>query len=109
MQNEIYAKDLDVECTVQLLGGALIAFEARVVEGEGEGEGVRQGQMERASVDASLVGVEDGVVDGGGHVLDVGLREAAHVDAPARHGVHVVVLADEVHLTGCTADTTLRA
>lgn len=51
----------------------------------------------------SLVGVQYGVVNGGGDVLDVRLREAAHVDASAGHRVHVVVLADEVHLTGCMA------
>ena len=60
-------------------------------------------RAEGARLDSSLVGVEHGVVDGGGDVLDVGLRDAAHVDAPARHGVHVVVLADEVHLPGCSA------
>ena len=65
-------------------------------------DGALIGRQRRAA-SASLVGVEYGVVDGGGHVLDVGLREAAHVDAPARHGVHVVVLADEVHLNGCRA------
>lgn len=43
----------------------------------------------------------DGLVDGGGHIVDVLGGQTAHVDAAAGHQVDVFLLHHELHLFGC--------
>jgi len=49
-----------------------------------------------------------GVVDGLGHVVDVLGGQAAHVDAAARHQVHVLLFDHELHLFGWRHTTRRR-